>query len=375
VGAEAFACQARPPVYWREDGGEGTVPAKRYWLGPLLSLFFLGLFFWRVPLRDLSGSLASANYLYMVPGVALYLLALAFRTLRWQVLLSPLAGSSFGRLWRVMAVGYMANNLLPLRLGEVVRAVYLARREGVPASAGLATIAIERVFDGLALLLLLAGVGLALPLGRLVAGLGQEAQVSPVALGLFFSVPFVGGTGLLLALAHRPGPARRALAWGARRLPGPVGSAVWAVGLPFLEGLAVLGSPRRSVLAFLLSFPLWLAEAGMFYAVGVGFGLVEPLGGPLRAGLGMVAVLSVANIGGAVPAAGGGVGPFEFFAQATLALMGVEVARASAYAVALHLALLVPVTLLGLVYLWTEGLSLRQVTRGAPALKGSEEGG
>ena len=93
-----------------------------------------------------------------------------FRTLRWQYLLAPVKSLEVRRLYPVVVVGYMANNILPVRLGEVVRAYYVGEREKVSKVAALATIAVERVFDGLTLLFFAAVVGLFLPVGGAFAG-------------------------------------------------------------------------------------------------------------------------------------------------------------------------------------------------------------
>ena len=122
------------------------------WLGLGVSIFSLLLLAYNVNLTEIATSLAEANYLYAVPAVGIYFLAVYFRAIRWRFLLSPLASLPVNRLYPVVIIGYMANNLMPARLGELVRSYYLARREKVSGSSALATIAIERVYDGVPLL-------------------------------------------------------------------------------------------------------------------------------------------------------------------------------------------------------------------------------
>ena len=104
-------------------------------------------------------ALRQANFAYAAPSLVLYALALWFRTVRWRYLLGPITkGETKRALFPVVVVGYMANNLIPLRIGELMRAYYLTLREGVSTMATFGTVAIERAADVIALLLLVAVV-------------------------------------------------------------------------------------------------------------------------------------------------------------------------------------------------------------------------
>jgi uncharacterized membrane protein YbhN (UPF0104 family) len=116
-------------------------------------------------------------------------------------------------------------------------------------------------------------------------------------------------------------------------------------------------------MAFLLSLPVWLAEAAMCAVIGLGFGLVGELQGWIGLAGGMVLAVVAANLGTALPSTGGGIGPFEFFTSVTLQALGVRAGVASAFALVAHITLLLPVTLLGLLYLWMDNLSLLRLLR------------
>src|SRR5438046_1939582 len=123
---------------------------KKFWLGLAVSLIFLGLVFAGQDLGKIWSALQRANYLALVPAVGLYFLGVGVRAVRWQVLLRPvLPKTQLARLFEVVVIGYMANDLLPARLGEVVRAFVLSRREQETKSAILGTIVVERIFDGI----------------------------------------------------------------------------------------------------------------------------------------------------------------------------------------------------------------------------------
>ena len=124
----------------------------RFWLALVVSALFMLLLLYQVDLGEIRSALLEANYLYVAPAIALYFGAVYFRSVRWRYLLSPLRTFPVSRLYPVIVIGYMANNLLPARLGELVRSYYLARRENFNASAAFATIAVERVYDGVTLL-------------------------------------------------------------------------------------------------------------------------------------------------------------------------------------------------------------------------------
>ena len=338
--------------------------SRRLWFGLAVSLVFLFLLFLRVDVEDTVRSLGEANYIYVVPGIGLYFVAVVFRTLRGRFLLSHLKSIPVDRLFPVVVVGYMANNLLPFRLGEVVRSYYLGQREGVSKSAGLATIAVERVFDGLTLLFFLAVASVALPIGGLIQDLAEDTGIPTALLIIVTTVPFVFALGTLVAVAYRPAWPVWLAERATRRLPRRLGpSTVQVVGL-FVSGLASLREPRRLLVLFLLSLPVWLMEASMLYVIGFSFDLQDSFSSPGMMAAVVMATTATANLATSLPSSQGGIGPFEFFSTATLVVLGVAGPVATAYTVTVHAALLAPVTLLGFVYLWGQDISLAQLTRG-----------
>ena len=341
----------------------------RVWLAIGVSLLFLGLFFSRIDIGETWEKLGEADYFLLIPAILVYFVAVYFRTLRWQYLLSPVRTLAVARLYPVVVVGYMANNLLPVRLGEVVRAYYLGEREKVSKASALATIAVERVFDGLTLLFLAVFVSMFLPLAGLLQGLGERAGIPWVILALAMSMPFVLIAAFMVVASSSP---RWLLALVDRitaMLPEQVGSRVNGLAHLFIDGLAVLQSPRRLLDVFLLSFPVWLLEALMYYLLAFSFNLDQVFSLAEMAGV-VLLVTSVSNLATSVPAAGGGIGTFEVAAAATLTLLGAEASTAGAYTIVVHMALLVPVTLLGLAFLWMDKMSLGQLTRESRAQSG-----
>src|SRR4030042_3804846 len=118
----------------------------QFWLGVLISLFLMYLALRGLHLQALAQAMGNANYLWLIPGVGVYLIAVWARAWRWHYLLRPVKSIPTRSMFPIVAIGYMGNNIYPARIGEVLRAVILKEKEDVPVSASLATIIVERVF-------------------------------------------------------------------------------------------------------------------------------------------------------------------------------------------------------------------------------------
>ena len=245
----------------------------RFWAGVLVSVVTLALLVLLVDRRELWHALRTANYLYLAPAIVLYFIGQWFRALRWQYLLSPIARISTGRLYPVIIIGYMANNVLPARLGELVRAVYLARREpAVTVPASIATLSVERLYDGLTLLAMGA---VAAPV-LLAAGLFSEASLTyrstAIALMVGVVISFAAALAILTALAC----SRRTVGWFialTEILPARFRPLASELINGFVSGLGMLNSPGKHAMLFVGSLPIWLAEAGVYLIVAYSFGL------------------------------------------------------------------------------------------------------
>lgn len=337
--------------------------SKRFFIGLVLSVFFLGVFLWRADLSDLRDAIRSANYLYIIPGVGMYLISLMWRTLRWKIILSPMGDFRVLRLWPVVLVGYAANNVLPVRLGELVRSYFLNIREGVSKATALATILIERVSDGMALLLLVGVVSLFIPLVDLFRDLGAQTRVPWLLLTLLLSVPFFSFAFLLVSMAVWPERVERFLGRALVYLPARIRPLASFLSTRFLQGLSALRHPDRLGKILVLSIPVWVFEASLFFLIALGFNLDDYFPSIWRLMGVLILTTATSNLGTTIPSGGGGVGPFEFFAQATLVYFAVDVSVASAYVLVVHASLLIPVTIIGVGYAWLSNHSLTELAR------------
>jgi uncharacterized membrane protein YbhN (UPF0104 family) len=321
-------------------------------LGVLISIVLLWLALHGVDFAALWRALQGAQYWWLLPAIAVYFEGVWMRAVRWRVLLAPVRQVPARRLFPVIAVGYMANDLLPARLGEVVRVYMLGRREGIGKTAALATVMLERVLDGVTMLLFLGIAMLLVPLESwLVRLLGAGAAL------------FAGALLALLLLARASPVVVRLVELAAVILPSSLRP--WPVRLAgaFLDGLHVLRSPLLTVKALGASVAAWTCEALMYYLVALAFALTPP---PAA----ILATTAVANLGTLVPSSPGYIGPFEFLVRRTLEAFGVGAEVALGYALVLHVVLLLPIILVGLFYAWKEHVTILELgSRGdAPRL-------
>jgi uncharacterized protein (TIRG00374 family) len=320
-------------------------------VGVVISILFL---FWA---RSLVGNLGNAvttlgnaNYLYVVPALVVYFAGVWLRAARWHFLLRPVKSIKTSTLFPIVVIGYMANDVLPARLGEVVRAYVLGEQEGVPKTTALATILVERLFDGISMLLFVAAVGLIVPLNDRLSAVVRIATII-----------FIGALIFLVAVGACRQRAIAAIEAIERFLPAPLKGKVGQGADRFLEGLGGLQNGGLAAAILGLSLGAWLCEATMYFLISLGFGL----------GLGIAAYVlttAVANLGAMIPAAPGYIGTFEAFALLALGLFTTDLSAAGAYVVVVHLALLGPVSLLGFFFLLRTGLTLRNLGQRASEL-------
>ncbi len=278
----------------------------------------------------------------LVPFLGTVVLATAqfpIRTLRWRYLLRYEGDAlPFAPLWHATAIGFMANNLLPARAGEFARAYAAHRLTAVRFSTAFASVAVERVLDGITLVALLT---VAISAGGFASGTAVgDVTLGGVArgAGVFFGVLLV----VALVLVHWPKPALGL----ARRVSRLVLPARWAERVVqilegMLSGLDALRQPRRFATVIVWSFVLWLVSAG---SMGLGF-VAFDVDVPWSAALLLQCLIA---FGVAIPSSPGFFGPFEAVTRVSLALYGVAAGRAVSYAVGYHLGTFFPITLLGM---------------------------
>ncbi len=328
-------------------------------LGLLVTVVFLGLALYRVDPAALAGELRRVNYVWLIPSALATLLGYVLRTARWRTILSGAARAPLGTLFGVLIMGFATNNLLPGRLGELWRAYLLGQKRGVRKSSALASVFVERVFDGLALIALLWIVSLSVHL----PGWGQRVQLLSAAV-------FLGATVAMALLLWKPSLAQRLLMLVLR--PSPRRVRLWAASVfeAFVDGLAALRRPRVLLVASLLSIGVWTLEGLSYYLLSRGMSLGLAPGADVPAmGLTLVTV----NLGIMIPSAPGYVGTQEFFGTAALGVFDVGAESALTLVLVSHAVQYVLVTGLGLAFFAREHLSPRDLRRVGSASARSAE--
>ena len=285
------------------------------------------------------------------------------RALRWQYLLAPIGHTHFAVAFRMTVIGFAANLLLPARAGEVIRPYLLARRENLSPTAAFATIILERLLD-LVTVLMLFGVFVATLDGA--GASGNAAALARVKVGgQIAAVAAVTGLALFFTLAGHPERIGRWALRVERVLPAALARAVARFVESFAQGLAVMRQPGRLLVALAWSFPLWLSIAAGIWLTSLAFHITFPFAGSFL-------VTTILVVGVAMPTPGAIGGFHAAYQIAVQTFFGAPDDRAVGGAIVLHAISFIPVTLLGIVFMAREGLTLGRARE--LAAKGSEEG-
>lgn len=320
-------------------------------LGLLVSLGFLWLVFRKIDLADMLASLARVRWFLMVPALALFLASFLLRAVRWRVLLAPVAQVSYESSFKAIMVGFMGNSVFPARMGEFMRAFMLVRHEPIGFETAFATIVVERLFDGYMLLVFLLAALLLAPLGGSGGSLLRTGIVGALVL---YTTVLLG-----VVMLHKKREAtlsllRRILG----RIPGhlKVITSVerFAAGLSMFDSARVLGNVAAWTLV------VWLASMVVVHPVIAAF----PLGVSLPWYAPYV-ITPIVALGVLIPSAPGYAGPYHAACVAAVMLMApsADPHATRAFAIVLHALNMLPIIAIGLVIVWMEGLSLRELGR------------
>ena len=316
-----------------------------FWLGIIISAAFLYLAFKEINFAELWETLRQTQVIWLLPGLGIYFVGMLVRAWRWRFLLKPLKPISIRTLFPIINIGYMGNNVFPLRMGEVLRAVVLKRREDVSISGSLATIVVERIFDAVVVI----GFVL-LNLGQLVSLPGGGSLAKLGSLATWAAAIFLAGLVVFILIAVFPKPAQRILHQIIEKLlPEKWRKSVTQFADRFLDGLMSLRSPANAFMVLFTSILIWLLETGLYWSVN------QALGMDLNFRQ-LMLLNGVVNLVLLIPAAPGGLGTFDAAGRAMLEAYTIPSEIALGYTLVLRIALWVPVTLLGAIYFLREGL-------------------
>lgn len=320
-----------------------------------LAIGLLAVFLRNADLGQVWVSVTKARADFLVLAVLMTCATFVIRAERWQYLLSPLGPTRFWTVFRATVIGFAASAVLPARAGEVIRPYFLARREGLSATAAFATIIVERILDLVAVLLLMAAFLIWFDPGP--ASRDSNAFEAVRFGGLVMTPVAIGTLAVMFVMAGHP---ERLHAWVLKAeaiLPARIAGIIARFAQTFAEGFGVVRSPGRLVAAMAWSIVLWIAIASGIWAVSVAFGVAMPFTGAWL-------MLAPLVVGVAVPTPGGVGGFHEAYRFGATSFFGAEENTAIGAAIVLHAISVGPVIVAGLIFIVQDGLKLGGMARG-----------
>ena len=320
-------------------------------LGVAISIVLLYLTLRSVSFADVLTHFRNSRPAPLILAVIVATLTYGVRVLRWRYLLRTEEDRpvEWAPLWHATAMGFTANNTLPLRMGELLRCYAASRLGKVPFTAALSSVAVERALDALTIgaMLTIALFTSGLPPETEIAGVGRLDQVALRA-GIICAVIFSGALSVVLFPVVAERIVRKVVPW--RRIADRIVSLIEGLRL----GFGALRSVSRLLAAVLWSVVHWVMNAAAFW---LAFGAFS-----IDVGItGAVLVMGLLAIGIAAPSSPGYFGVFELVVAASLSLFGVPRDIGVAYGLTYHIATFIPITLLGLWSLAVTPIGLKDI--------------
>jgi uncharacterized protein (TIRG00374 family) len=324
-------------------------------LQALLTVVSIGFLALRVDVDEAIRQLADVRLLWAFPGLLAFTLSKAIHSYRWRVLLWHRRELQARDLLSVFLVSNLANAVVPLRAGDVLRVELTRRRFGIPRPELTSSVfLVESVLDGVAFIVLL------LPAILL---LNPSALRTPLAALIGAGVLGIFAASLLVARMEVAASVER---WRLLRpLPGPARARIAAIIPSFVNGMRVLRSGRPVTIAIAISIVAWMAEVSVYWMMGRAFGLELGLSEA-------VLVMIAANVIVSLPLTPWDVGPYEVAVTEAMALMGFGLSQAGAFAVGSHILLIIWISITGLLAMWTLQVSPRELIPQATPVGGEE---
>ena len=325
------------------------------WGGIALSGVLVYWILTKFDLIEAARVISEADPFWVFAAAAVHAFLYTLRGWRWAVLLRPIKAVSTWRCIEVFTIGFMANNVLPARLGDVARAYVLARQERLPAASSFSSVMLERIFDGVTVVMWL----------NVVLFLRPTEDVWINYVRALSGAVFVGAIVVCGLIAWNDRVVLKLTRQVFFFLPPGILDKVHGLVERLSAGLHALKSPSQTAGVIALSVIIWTLETVVYIFAGYAFGLDIGF-------LGMTLVMAVLTLGLSVPSAPGFVGVFESLIITTVGLFGITGDGAFAFALTVHLIHFIPGTLLGLLFAWRSGLQLNDLqSAGAAADSGA----
>ncbi|MFL5612161.1 MAG: lysylphosphatidylglycerol synthase transmembrane domain-containing protein [Gemmatimonadaceae bacterium] len=329
-------------------------------LGILVSVALLWFAFHDIEWAQVGAEIRRANLWLLLFSAIAATGIFPLRARRWRTILDPVAPRlPLGPLWRATAIGMMVSNIAPARAGEPARAYALSREvEQVPFATAFASLAVDRVFDALVVLMLMVGAMLLPSFPKSAAGAATRYALGGV--GFVVAVVIV-----LYLVVFFPKQIIGLFELFARRVAPRFEERGRAILVSFANGLSVLRSPRRFIAVFLWALLHWLLNALAFWIGFEAVGMHAPFGMALF-------TQGIIAIGVALPSSPGFFGLFEEAGKLALGMYGISQTLAVTWAIGFHLLSFIPITVIGAYYFARAGLTFAELTDAGSAAPTSE---
>jgi hypothetical protein len=306
---------------------------KKILISLLFGALFIYLAFKNTNWKEALSVLKSAHYFYVIPTSLLTILIIYLRSWRWGGILTPLKKIDQWSLFSITMIGFMAIDLLPIRMGEFARPYLISQKSGIKLSSSLATILIERIYDlfSLVVILMLVLLFVTLPPWVFRAGLIIIVVILPLII-------------LLTIMMIKKESSLKMIDIFISKLPSSISLRVRGIIPSFLDGLEMLPDLKRSLSVAFISLLIWAVNGIAIYVLFFSFGFHLPI-------IAAYVALVMIALGLVLPAAPGFVGNFHFFCALGLVLFGIPKTQALTFAILLHFTQFVPVIICGLLLL------------------------
>jgi uncharacterized protein (TIRG00374 family) len=319
----------------------------KFWGGMAVSVFFMTLLLGKMDFRQLGAALCSADYHFILLAIACTFFSYFLRAVRWRYLLISEKLIPLNSLYPATIIGYMANNLLPARLGEFVRAYVLAEREGLETPAVFASLVIDRLFDGFTVLLILVVTLFTLRLPQGMTDAESALKVGGVITFLLYSAVLF----FLFLLKRRTAETLSLVGWLLKPFPRTFSQRLLPLLGSFVEGIRISPRPIHLVALLFSSLLIWVFAVLPVDMILRGFGIQLPMTASM-----FILVLLVFAV--MVPASPGYIGTYHYACFQGLSLFGIPQATAVSIALVIHGTSFFPVVIAGFFHLWSDRVSL-----------------
>jgi glycosyltransferase 2 family protein len=315
--------------------------SPRFWIGIIISLVCLYFAFQGIDFNKLLDALVGINYLWLVVASLIFLVSYFARVMRWQILFSPLR-PRLVNVFHALNVGYFLSNILPARLGDVARAYLIGELEGVSKARALSTVVVERLSDGLTVVLLLSVSALFVP------NIPVQAQQGAI----FTAIAGIVGITVLLVLSFNKERGLGLL----RRLTSPIKllqhPKLWQILESLIDGFAILRSPKPVLGVGVFAILAWVLGGFTFWTTSLATNSNIPITAAFL-------VMTITSLTVVIPSSPGYVGVFHAGAVFVLTTMfNIDQTVALSYAIVIHALTYIWIIILGAFSMWREGISM-----------------